>query len=500
MLKIYKYLTAIFLTLGIFVFPGMVLAQTSVFDKFEEVRKYQGAEMLGAADRATYGMSETECSVFILMLEDELKRNLSEVNKPFLEFDTQQIMKAAFGADFDAAKLDDVSDYNVKSMIRQVLDSGYAIKYGSDSFYAWPDYEYLINAYSGRISAEVKDYFALCHAESENLLSQSLSLSEMGKKRVDVILLAESYLNKYPDAYRKATVATLYRNKLSDYLVKMPNFFGVIQDNSINDAVLSSYKKTAHAYPETRLGWFSGEVAEVWENHDHAYNGQVMAFLADIDKQIDMISAERVSGIYLNNKGLGIFKAQGEKGYMLLSGQISQIQRARQQFSKDLSQYVMLELKGITEKTIPVDIENITYPKTFVVENVLGAHEWAINDEVFRTDFVAFNNSPVWSLRILTNDEVIFEMPGQEIIYIFPYQAAVAELKNGRESYTYNLSSAAGTDKMTIVIVSMKTRDRLQGIDYNYKATVTLNGQKYEGYAFKQGEHPGNPDRLKASS
>ena len=493
MLKVKRALLAIIWLLGIFLLPCGTSAQTSIFDKFEEVRKQDGAEMLGAADRETYGMSEVECDVFILMLEDELSRKLAELNKPFGEFDAQQVMRAAFGERFDAAKLDDVSDYNVKSLIRNVLDSGYTIKYRADNFFVRIDYEYLIKAYQDRLSKEVLKYFELCLLAEEYTTSLDVSLAEVCQRKVDFILQAENYLGKYPDSYRRAMVVTLYRNSLSDYFFRLPNYFGVIKEGRISDAVLSSYKKTAHNYPETRLGWFADEVSQIWEGQERIYNSKVRSLLADIDKQIDLVSTERMKGAYLNSKGRGLFKAQGEKSYILMSGQIGKIQRAQQQFSKG-SAYVLLEVKGVMEKTIPADMASNVYPQTFIIENVLGAQEWTLDDEVFQADFLAFGNgNATWSLRILTNDEVIFELEGEDEVQIFPYKAAVSENKNGKESHTYTLenSSSGENSKLSIIIAKQKMRNRLQGVDYDYKATVTLNGEKYEGYAFKQGMYPG---------
>lgn len=486
----------------LFMLPGLAMAQPTVFDKFEEVRKEQGAELLGAAERTVYSMNEKEGSVFALMLEDELKRRWAEANQLFLAYDFQQIMAKTFADGFEAANVENIPDYNVKRIVREVLDSGYVIEEKDGHFYPWLDYAYLLRVYKNNVSPEVKEYFELRLADSSVISTSKLSLSEIGERKLDLILQVEKYLRNYPDAYRKADVVALYKNKMSEYLVKLPDNAKVVNEGKISEAIFKNYRNANQNHPETMVGILAGEVAQAWEQQDMDYNSQMRNFLGSIDQQIDAFSTEHIKGIYFNNNGLHLFKPQGQKKYTILVGQVSPIDREQQQITNSGSNFLALDLKGIVAKTLPVDVDNVPYPETFTVERVLGINKWKLTDELFQADFIAFYGNPVWSLRILTNNEIIFETTTEQLPYRFSYSAPVVSNKNGKAIYTYNLQNSFGgkTNTLLVTISEQKVRDGILGIDYDYKASLNFNGHKYEGYAFKQSQKPANPDVLRSGN
>lgn len=478
--------------------PCGALAKESIFDVFENVRKEKGALLLGAAQRTSYSLDKEECAVFVLMLEDELKRNWEEVNKPFQQYDLQQLMKNAFGASFDIRRLDDIPDYNAKKIIRDVLDSGYRIEEKDGRFYPWPDYGYLYDTYHGKVTDEVADYLQLCYLQAEFSAQSVSNVEEFCNKSVDFMLAAEIFLKKYPLSYRRAFVENIYQGVLSGYLTKMVNNKDVVEEGVLSETVYKHYVKTAKNHPETRVGWLASQVLQKWQKENYLYNEKIKKMLAETESQIDIATSKVMEGLYVKRNGTELFKPKGEKNYMILAGKKYALETARERIPRK-SSYLIAELKGVAEKTIPVDMKNIPYPSTFVTEYVLNAKAWSFSDKTFAEDFIAYGNNPLWQLRILTDDEVIFEssVRGGEH-YVFKYKHAKKENRAGKEVFIYELQrdKSDGKDMMRVVISREATRDTLLGVDYRYKAKIFLNGRNYEGFAFKPEEQPKNPDKI----
>ena len=494
-----RYLIACLVSFLVLFQPSGVWAKDSIFDVFENVRKEKGALLLGAAQRTSYSLDKEECSVFVLMLEDELKRNWVEINKPFQQYDMQQLMKTAFGSSFDIRKLDYIPDYNAKRVLREVVDSGYRIEQKDGRFYPWLDYDYLYATYSDKINDEVKDYLSLCFLQAEFSAQSVSSVEDFCNKSVNFILAAEKFLKQYPVSYRKAFVENIYQDAMSDYLVKIVHGKDIIKDGKLNEAVYKHYGKTAKNNNETRLGWLSAQTLQAWQKEDYVYNEQIKKALSDVEMQIDIATSQVLEGLYVKRNGTDLFKPKGEKTYMILTGQKNALENARDQMPGKKSQYMIAELKGVAEKTIPVDMDYIPYPKTFVTEYILNARAWSFEDQTFAEDFIAYNNTPLWQLRILTDDEIIFEssVRGGEH-YVFKYKQPKKETRGGKEIFVYELQREKfdGKDLMTVFISKEPSRDTLLGINYQYKAKIFLNGRTYEGFAFKPGEQPKNPDKL----
>ena len=494
-----RYLVACLMGFLIMVQPFSVWAKGSVFDVFEGVRKEKGALLLGAAQRTSYSLNKEECSVFVLMLEGELKRNWAEINKPFQQYDMQQLMKTAFGSSFDIRRLDDIPDYNAKRILREVVDSGYRIEQKDGRFYPLLDYDYLYSTYNDKITDEVKDYLSLCLLQAD-FSAQSVSNAEdFCNKSVNFILAAEKFLKQYPLSYRKAFAENIYQDAMLGYLVKIVHGKDIIEDGKLSETIYRHYGKTAKTHSETRLGWLSSQVLQAWQKENYVYNEQIKKVLSDAEMQIDIATSQVLEGLYVKHGGTELFKPKGEKNYMVLTGQKSALENAREQMPGKKSLYLIAELKGIAEKTIPVNMDYIPYPKTFFTEYVLSAKAWSFEDQTFVEDFIAYNNTPLWQLRILTDDEIIFEssVRGGEH-YVFKYKQPKKEMRGSKEFFVYELQREKfdGKDLMTVVISKEPSRDDLLGISYQYSAKIILNGRSYEGFAFKPGEQPKNPDKL----
>jgi uncharacterized membrane protein len=122
-----------------------------------------------------------------------------------------------------------------------------------------------------------------------------------------------------------------------------------------------------------------------------------------------------------------------------------------------------------------------------------------LDDQSFPSDFVCAGNNPDWRLRILTGDEAILEIANKPPL-VFPYRSP-QKIDAGPEcgeSWIYVLRADPG--EITVTIAKQPGRDKLSGVNYQYKAKVSADGQAYEGYAFRPGTRPENPDVLRAAS
>ncbi len=480
-------------------------AKQRAIELFDDVRKSSGAELLGAADRAGYVLDGEERDVLVLLLEDELKRNWFLFNKDFVGQDLQQVMTDVFGNHFDAAKLEDVSDYNVKRVIRSVLDSGYGIEKKDGHFYPWPDYNYLFNTYAANTSPEIADYLSLRRMESGLLYADAVgSLSDRLNSQVDFIIALEEYLDKYPYAFRKAEVIDLYRELLARYLIKISYDPLMMDAGKIDTAVIDSYRVLARKQPSGKAGWFADRLAGEWEKREYVLDDHMHKILSDYASQIEIATVEKATGLYTNSYGLDLFKFAGSKRYLLLKDKKGFLATENQSITGKKDGYIVAQIKGVTVKTLPTDSNEIIYPFSFVVSQVVETRPWKFEADLFAMDFLAVGQEPFWTLRILTDDEVIFTTPAREQPYVFSYRPPQTGncTEHSNECWHYVLQNefALENDEMQVVITREDVRDSMTGMVYSYKAVVTLAGRSYLGAAFRPAERPVNPDKLVAET
>ncbi|MDR2006224.1 MAG: hypothetical protein LBP78_03135, partial [Acidaminococcales bacterium] len=438
-----------------------------------------------------------DCGRLALLVEDELKYNWSAVNARFLDPGLQQAMRAVFGQEFSPDKIHLLPDAAMNGIIRETLASGYYIEEKDGHFYPWPDYAYLLRAYGGKVTEEIRDYFEICLDESKTVKARAGDIAQSCREKAALLLKIENYLRKYPLSYRTAAASLLYKNKAIDYLVKISYEDNAMSGGRLSREVPASYLAMAQKYPETQPGWYAGRAAEAWAAQNYVPDSKVMQSLAEIAQQIDASLSERVKGLYVCVDGLDLFKPAGGKQYMLLVGKTGQLFKEMRQIAGMDGNYIMAELKGVTEKTLTLKQE--TYPRSFVVERMQKAYSWPLDDVSFPADFVCVGNRPYWRLRILTGDEAIFELPAKPARAFFYSNPQKSETAPGSgESWLYTLRGERGG--ITVRITKQTERDNLSGVNYQYKATVSADGRVYEGYAFTPGAHPGNPDVLRAPS
>ena len=241
-----KILRILVLGAGLSVMAGSgAAAQTDLTDLFEKMRERPGREALIEAERASLAFDKEDCARLALLLEDELKRNWAAVNTGFLSPELQKAMRTAFGREFAPEQLNLLPDAAMRAVVGETMASGYRIEEKDGHFYPWPDYAYLLRAYGGKVTEEIEDYFEICLEEAETVKPRAGTLARLCEEKAALLLKIETYLQKYPLSYRRATAALLFKNKAIEYLVKMPYEENSMPGGLLSREVLASYQAVA---------------------------------------------------------------------------------------------------------------------------------------------------------------------------------------------------------------------------------------------------------------
>ncbi len=489
-----------FCFMAIFLLANNVSAKHKALGSLEEMRKYQGAELLGAADRAAYKLSGEDRDVLVLLLESELKKNLPGVVAQFASQDTQEVMRSAFGDRFDAERIDSVADYTVRGMLRQVLDSGYIIEQKDGRFYPALDYGYLYDTYAGRTSGQVGEYFYLRKAWS---LAQPTHLSS----RAVFLVMAEKYLKKYPNAFRKPDVNYLYREQLFSYfLIKQGKGFSPnVTDEDrqlpdvLNAATAASYRQLAKEFSDSRSGRFAKQILLVWEKAGYNRTSDVEKKLVEYGQQMDDATMEKVEGVYTDDFGVGVFKAAASKDYLAVQGKADLLIEGSMKLTGKKDGYIVAVVEGVRAKNLPQSVAEVIYQEAFIVDRVLSVSPWQLDSKLFPADFLLLGVEPFWNMRILTGDEVIFDQASAETAEVFPYSTPVKEKCSEHKSRCWHYDLKKGLPgverRLQVVIVKEAARDPMAGIQYKYQAQVEFDGHIYEGFAFRPSDKLVNPNK-----
>ncbi len=192
-------------------------------------------------------LGELEGNYMLENLEDALKREIRDVNRDLMEFDTEDELLELMGdsVELDPEMIEEIESDELRETVQSAYDSHYKLISKEGQIEAVIDYSSL-KSYESKVTEEWKEYIEIMAIESDDPAFNDGALTITFDQLAERILRIENYLNRYISGPRQEELLELYENQLTAYYKGLPNTpiasydSGVVMEN-----VYKSYENTA---------------------------------------------------------------------------------------------------------------------------------------------------------------------------------------------------------------------------------------------------------------
>lgn len=141
-------------------------------------------------------------------------------------------------------------------------------------------------------------------------------------------------------------------------------------------------------------------------------------------------------------------------------------------------EYVYVEFRGGVEAS-DVTVAANGFDSSVVVYDILTFEQKNYRNTCIPYDFWGIGNNPDWSLQVSAKEGILaLKDYANNTVYLFEYFAP--KVVND-EVYTYASNNYATKTSITAIFKRMPCNDGASGNEYEYAATVIIDGKKYSG-------------------
>jgi hypothetical protein len=266
-----------------------------VMKDFDDITvKNNTDEIIGFIDEKINKLSTIEGDKMISDLEDNLEKGLKSQTDNLLKLDSnEELIQISNELFFPEDKIKDIKDEKLREEVERLFNNKYKLINVEAEYYPIIDYEKL-KKYNDNISPEFKDYIAIKALDSNMPVAIDGGLYINHEDLADRILKTEEFLQKYSGGQRQEEMLKEYRNKLSIYMIGIPNTPIANRDtNKIDYDILKSYKKVADV-KDSVTAFIMRKYINIIEENEFIINDVVKeSTLSLINESISLLEANK---------------------------------------------------------------------------------------------------------------------------------------------------------------------------------------------------------------
>ncbi len=213
----------------------------------------------------------------ISKLINKTEMGIDAARQKLQEIDVDNELRDAFNGDLYLTEdqIDNLKNDELKQELNRLNSENYRIIFLEGDYYPVVNYEGFKN-YDGYVSEEVKDYIDIKSRDANKPVALDGALYLSYDELADRIVATENYIKKYGAGDRYGEAINLYRNKLSIYLIGLPNTPVADRDTHIvNKELMDSYKQTA-LIKDSSTGFIVGKYIKLIEENDNVIDDEVL--------------------------------------------------------------------------------------------------------------------------------------------------------------------------------------------------------------------------------
>lgn len=221
-------------------------------------------------------LSQVEVDKMVSNLINKTEENVDKIREKIANMDKDQEIIDAFDDDLYLTQdqIDQMDNDELRKELDRLQAENYRLINLEGQYYPAVNYEGF-KKYEDHVSDEIKDYIALKARDSNKPLALDGGLYISYEELADRIIETENYIKKYGEGDRYGEALEMYKNKLSMYLLGIPNT-PITEENSdkIKDDLMESYKQTA-LISDSSTGFIVGKYINLIEKNNGVIDDEI---------------------------------------------------------------------------------------------------------------------------------------------------------------------------------------------------------------------------------
>ncbi len=229
-------------------------------------------------DRNLEGVSEIEMDEMVSKLMTRTEEELDDLGQKIRAIDTEDELYDKFGGEayISEDQIDELENDDLREELERLYSQNYRMINLEGDYYPAVNYE-AFKKYDQYVSDEVREYVDLKARDANDPAAVDGEIYISYEDLADRIVRTENYITQYGDGDRYGEAINMYRNKLSMYLLGLPNS-SISEDDSdmIREDLIRSYRETA-LIEDSSTGFVVGKYINMINQNEGIVNGELLS-------------------------------------------------------------------------------------------------------------------------------------------------------------------------------------------------------------------------------
>jgi hypothetical protein len=166
-------------------------------------------------DKNIANVSKENASAMITEFEVIQKTDLPALEEKYFNDETiQSKIDEIYRSEFDLAKIEDIQDEELKSLLMETRDTGYKVETAEGTYFPIINYEFY-KKYSSYVSEDIKGYIDIMAVESNIVPAKDAALMIGWDEIMTRALVQENFIKKYESSVKLGDMKQLHNKYLT---------------------------------------------------------------------------------------------------------------------------------------------------------------------------------------------------------------------------------------------------------------------------------------------
>lgn len=258
--------------------------------RFSEVEPYcsdfneavEGAnpttEVLVVIDECLENLRPLDSTKYVLRYETLMQEEKAEFSNQIFKRGNHEVLYEFFPDSFEPERIDEVTDPEFRSTLRDLVHSGYTLTKSENGLYQVSiDYDFF-KRFEGKIPRRVSEYFRIMKVDQTKPLLGNKGLLGTPEEVMERLELFDRYINQYPKSHRLETLSEKANALLLALVYGYENDDPYDDDDKIRSEYFEVYKELSKG-EDTLMRKFLAGVVEALEGSDYIWNDDVYSYI-----------------------------------------------------------------------------------------------------------------------------------------------------------------------------------------------------------------------------
>lgn len=249
-----------------------------ILSDFQEKVEESLADAEDMIDSNLEELSEIEMDEMVSKLMTRTEEELEDIEQEIRAIDTEDELYDKFGGEvyIREDQIDEIENDELREKLESLYSQNYRMINLEGDYYPVVNYQ-AFKKYDQYVSDEVREYVDLKARDANDPAAIDGEIYISYDELADRIVATENYIKKYGEGDRYGEAINMYRNKLSMYLIGLPNS-SISEENSdmIREDLMDSYRETA-LNEDSSTGFVVGKYINMINQNEGIVDGELLS-------------------------------------------------------------------------------------------------------------------------------------------------------------------------------------------------------------------------------